>query len=59
MSNPENITHFDKMAKFNLLLVRACKEVGVPIVAETDAGVSGVVPGFALHDELALLAKAA
>ncbi len=58
MSSPENITRFDKMAKFNLLLVKACKEAGVPIVAGTDAGTSGVVPGFALHDELALLVKA-
>lgn len=58
MSSPENIVLFDKMAKFNLLLVKVCKEAGVPIVAGTDAGVSGVVPGFALHDELALLVKA-
>ena len=30
----------------------------MPIVAGTDALVPGVVPGFALHDELAALAKA-
>jgi imidazolonepropionase-like amidohydrolase len=58
MSSPENIAHFEKYVKFNLLLVKTCKEVGVPIVAGTDAGVSGLVGGFSLHDELALLVKA-
>lgn len=38
--------------------MRAFKALGVPIVAGTDAGVSGVVWGFSLHDELALLAQA-
>ncbi len=58
MSSPEEIAHFDHYVKFNLLLVKACKNAGVPIVAGTDAGTSGVVAGFALHDELALLVKA-
>lgn len=30
----------------------------MPIVAGTDAGVSGVVGGFSLHDELELLVEA-
>jgi imidazolonepropionase-like amidohydrolase len=46
------------MVKFHFLLVKAFKEAGVPIVAGTDAGVSGVVAGFSLHDELALLVQA-
>jgi imidazolonepropionase-like amidohydrolase len=55
MSSPENILHFEQYVKFNLLLVKACKDAGVPIVTGSDAGVSGVVLGFALHDELELL----
>lgn len=58
MSSPENIAHFEKYVKFNLLLVKTCKDLEVPIVAGTDAGVSGVVAGFSLHDELKLLVKA-
>ncbi len=58
MHSPENIAHFEKYAKFNLLLVNACKKAGVPIVAGTDAGTSSVVNGFSLHDELDLLVKA-
>ena len=57
MSTPEDITHFEKYVKFNMLLVKTCREIGVPIVAGTDAGVSGIVAGFSLHDELELLVK--
>ena len=39
-------------------MVVAFKDAGVPIVAGTDAGVSGVVTGFSLHDELKLLVDA-
>ncbi len=41
-----------------MLLVKSFKEAGVPIVAGTDAGTSGVVWGFSLHDEIELLVKA-
>ncbi len=58
MSSPDNIAHFEKYVQFNLLLVKACKAAGVPIVAGTDAGTSSVVPGFSLHDELELFAQA-
>lgn len=54
----DRVAYFDKIVAFNQLLVRALKEQGVPILAGTDAGVSGVVSGFSLHDELALLAEA-
>jgi imidazolonepropionase-like amidohydrolase len=58
MSSPENIAHFEKYVKFNLLLVKACKKAGVPIVVGTDAGTSSVVAGFAVHDEMDLLVEA-
>jgi len=57
-SNPELIAHLDKIVNFNARLVRFFKEAGVPIVAGTDAGVSGVVGGFSLHDEIELLVEA-
>ncbi len=57
-ATPERAAYFDSVVQFNFLLVKAFKEAGVPIVAGTDAGVSGVVAGFALHDELALLVQA-
>ncbi|GAB3758032.1 amidohydrolase family protein [Spirosoma pomorum] len=57
-SSPERIAYFEKLVRFHGQLVRAFQALGVPIVAGTDAGVSGVVWGFSLHDELALLAQA-
>lgn len=57
-SSPERIEYFEKMVGFNNKLVKAFKAAGVPIVAGTDAGTSGVVWGFALHDELQLLVNA-
>ncbi len=57
-TSPERVAYFEKIVKFHAQLVRAFKEAGVPMVAGTDAGISGVVWGFSLHDELDLLAKA-
>lgn len=57
-ASPENAARFDSMVNFHFLLIKAFKDAGVPIVAGTDAGVSGVVAGFALHDELELLVQA-
>lgn len=57
-TTPERAAYFDKLVKFHFQLVRACKDVGVPMVAGTDAGVSGVVGGFSLHDELELSQEA-
>jgi imidazolonepropionase-like amidohydrolase len=57
-ATPEKAAYFDSMVQFHFTLVKAFKAAGVPLVAGTDAGVSGVMPGFALHDELALLVKA-
>ncbi|KFF21541.1 amidohydrolase family protein [Chryseobacterium sp. JM1] len=57
-SSPEFIAYLDKMIAFNNRLVKAFKEAGIPIVAGTDSGCSGVVWGYSLHDEIELLVKA-
>lgn len=57
-TSPERVARFKKMMVFNIQLVKAFKEAGVPMVAGTDAGSSGVVWGFSLHDELDLLVRA-
>jgi imidazolonepropionase-like amidohydrolase len=54
----EDALYYDNMVAFHFKLVKAFKEAGVPIVTGTDVGVSGVIPGFSMHDELALLVKA-
>ncbi|MBL7985923.1 MAG: hypothetical protein JNM91_13030, partial [Flavobacteriales bacterium] len=41
----EDAAYFERMAEFQTRLVRAFRQAGVPIVAGTDAGTSGVVPG--------------
>jgi len=57
-TSPERVAYFGQLVRFQYKLIHSFKEAGVPIVAGTDAGVSGVVGGFALHDELELLVKA-
>jgi len=57
-SSPERSEYFEKLIRFNKGLVKAFKEAGVPILAGTDSGTSGVVWGFSLHDEMELLAEA-
>lgn len=57
-TSPERIAYFDSMVHFHYRLVKIFQEEGVPIVAGTDAGTSGVVWGYALHDELQQLVKA-
>lgn len=57
-TSPERVAYFDTLVDFHIQLVKAFKEAGVPMVAGTDAGTSGIVWGFSLHDELALLADA-
>lgn len=54
-TSPERIKHLEKVIEFNNRLVKAFKEAGVPMVAGTDAGTSGVIWGYSLHDELQLL----
>jgi imidazolonepropionase-like amidohydrolase len=58
LSKPKTVAYLDNMVEFHQRLVRAFKAEGVPMVAGTDALLSGVVPGFSLHDELELLAGA-
>ncbi|WP_206513070.1 amidohydrolase family protein [Larkinella soli] len=55
---PEGIARLDQLLAFHVRLVQACKKAGVPMVAGTDTGVSGVMAGFDLHTELELLAEA-
>lgn len=57
-STPQRVEQFKKMVDFHKLLVKTFKAAGVPIVAGTDAGASGVVGGFSLHDEIELLVEA-
>jgi imidazolonepropionase-like amidohydrolase len=57
-SNPERIEHLRKLIDFNRELVRAFVAAGIPVVAGTDSFVPGVVPGYAMHDELAALTRA-
>lgn len=52
------IEYYNKLYDFHILIVKAFKEAGVPMVAGTDAGISGIVWGFSLHDELKLLVEA-
>lgn len=54
----ERRDYFKKMVDFNKRLVRVFKLAGVPIVTGTDSGVSGVVAGFSLHDEMEQLVDA-
>lgn len=56
--SPELIVHLEKMIQFNNRLVKAFHDAGIPIIAGTDAGISGVIYGFSLHDEIELLVRA-
>jgi hypothetical protein len=57
-TNTERVAYYDKLVDFHVILLKAFKKAGVPIVAGTDAGTSGIVWGFSLHDELDLLVNA-
>ncbi len=57
-TNAKRTAHFERMISFNKLLVKAFREAGVPMVMGTDAGCSGVIWGFSLHDEMQLMAEA-
>ena len=57
-SCPEFINYLDGLITFHKEIVVAFKDAGVPMVAGTDAGTSGIVTGFSLHDELELLEDA-
>lgn len=57
-STPERVAHLQKMIDFHKVLVKTFKAAGVPMVAGTDAGASGVIGGFSLPDEIELLVDA-
>ncbi|WP_227740411.1 amidohydrolase family protein [Salegentibacter sp. BLCTC] len=57
-TNAKRIAYFDKLVDFHVKVVKAFKKEGVPMVTGTDAGTSGIVWGFSLHDELKLLVEA-
>ena len=57
-TNAKRIAYFDQLVDFHIKLVKAFKKAGVPMVAGTDAGTSGIVWGFSLHDELEFLVNA-
>ena len=57
-SSPAFIKSLQQIIEFNGELVRAFTAAGIPVLAGTDAPVPGLVPGFALHDELEAMARA-
>lgn len=57
-TNPKRVAYYDQLVDFHIKLVKAFKKEGVPMVVGTDAGTSGIVWGFSLHDELKLLTEA-
>jgi hypothetical protein len=57
-ATPEQIGHFREDYDFHSKLTSHMRGSGTGILAGTDTGDPYVVPGFALHDELALLVEA-
>jgi hypothetical protein len=57
-ANEGSIKYVQDVVEFNRRLVSAFAAAGVPVLAGTDAPVPGLVPGFALHDELEALGRA-
>ena len=57
-SNEDFVQRLRQIVAFNRELVRAFAAAGIPVLSGTDSPVPGLVPGFALHDELEALAGA-
>jgi hypothetical protein len=55
---PEQVATRREIFRRRLPLVRELYEAGVPLMAGTDNGTAYLMPGFSLHDELALLVEA-
>ena len=55
--NAEFVAYVRSIVAFNRKLVPAFAAAGIPVLAGTDAPVPGLVPGFALHDELEVMAR--
>lgn len=57
-ATPGFIGEVKAIVDFNRQLIPAFAAAGIPVLAGTDSGVPGIVPGFALHDELEAMARA-
>ena len=57
-ATPEQMADFREDYEFHSKLVGHMRNAGVGLLAGTDTGDAYVVPGFSLHDELALLVEA-
>lgn len=51
-TNDERIKRLEMLVDFNNRLVKAFNKADIPIVSGTDAGSSGVIWGYSLHDEI-------
>ena len=57
-SNEGFIGYARSLVEFNDPLVRAFSAAGLTILTGSDAGIPGIAPGYALHDEFEALAEA-
>ena len=57
-SDEEFVQRLRQIVAFNRELVHAFAAAGIPVLSGTDSPVPGLVPGFALHDELEAMAAA-
>ncbi len=57
-ASPGYTQYIRQIIEFNGDLVRAFAAAGIPVLAGTDSMIPGIVPGFALHDELEAMASA-
>lgn len=55
---PTEVAQHRELFDHQLRLVDELRRAGVPMLAGTDSATPGCFPGFALHDELALLVRA-
>jgi hypothetical protein len=56
--DPAVVDRILQQHQFHLLIIKKLNEAGVPIACGTDAGIGVTLPGFSLHDELALYQEA-
>jgi hypothetical protein len=55
--NAKFVAYVQSIVAFNKQLVQAFAAAGIPVLAGTDTPVPGLVPGFALHDELEVMVR--
>ena len=55
--NAAFVEYVRAIVAFNKKLIPAFEAAGIPVLAGTDTPVPGMVPGFALHDELEAMAQ--